>query len=43
MENKKFYSVFPDFRFEVFEKPLELISHSNVIRMNSLTPLLLML
>jgi hypothetical protein len=36
MENKEFYSVFPDFRFEVFEKPLELISHSNVIRMNSL-------
>jgi hypothetical protein len=36
MENKEFYSVFPDFRFEVVEKPLELISHSNVIRMNSL-------
>jgi hypothetical protein len=36
MENKEFYSIFPDFRFEVFEKPLELISHSNVICMNSL-------
>jgi hypothetical protein len=36
MENKELYSVFPDFRFEVFEKPLELISHSNVICMNSL-------
>jgi hypothetical protein len=37
MENKEFYSVFPEFRFEVFEKPLELISHSNVICMNSLS------
>jgi hypothetical protein len=36
MENKEFYSVFPEFRFEVFEKLLELISHSNVICMNSL-------
>jgi hypothetical protein len=36
MENKEFYSVFPEFRFEVFEKPSEFISHSNVIRMNSL-------
>jgi hypothetical protein len=36
MENKEFYSVFPEFRFEVFEKPLELILHSNVICMNSL-------
>jgi hypothetical protein len=36
MENKEFYSIFPEFRFEVFEKPLELISHSNVICMNSL-------
>jgi hypothetical protein len=36
MENKEFYSVFPKFRFEAFEKPLELILHSNVICMNSL-------
>jgi hypothetical protein len=36
MENREFYSVFPEFRFEVSEKPLELISHSNVICMNSL-------
>jgi hypothetical protein len=36
MENKEFYSVFPEFRFEVFEKPLELISHSNVVSMNAL-------
>jgi hypothetical protein len=38
MENKEFYSVFPDFRFEVFEKPLELISHS--IHMNSLNTII---
>jgi hypothetical protein len=36
MENKEFYSIFPDFRLEVFEKPLEPYSHSNVICMNSL-------
>jgi hypothetical protein len=38
MENKEFYSVFPEFRFEVFEKPLELysIANSNVVSMNSL-------
>jgi hypothetical protein len=36
MENREFYSVFPEFRFEVFEKPLQLISHSNIICMNSL-------
>jgi hypothetical protein len=36
MENKEFYSIFPEFRFEMFEKPLELYSHSNVICMNSL-------
>jgi hypothetical protein len=36
MKNKEFYSVFPEVRFEAFEKPLELILHSNVIRMNSL-------
>jgi hypothetical protein len=38
MENKEFYSVFPEFRFEVFEKPLELYSHanSNVVSMNAL-------
>jgi hypothetical protein len=38
MENKEFYSVFPVFRFEIFEKPLELYSHanSNVVSMNAL-------
>jgi hypothetical protein len=36
MENKEFYSIFPELRLEVFEKPLELYSHSNVICMNSL-------
>jgi hypothetical protein len=36
MENKEFYSIFPDLRLEVFEKPLELYSHSNIICMNSL-------
>jgi hypothetical protein len=37
MENKEFYSVFPEFRFEVFEKPLELNLHANsVISMNAL-------
>jgi hypothetical protein len=36
MENKEFYSIFPEVRLEVFEKPLELYSHSNVICMNSL-------
>jgi hypothetical protein len=36
MENKEFYSVFPEFIFEVFEKPLELISHSNFVSMNAL-------
>jgi hypothetical protein len=36
MENKEFYSVFPEFRFEVFEKPLELISHRDVVSMNAL-------
>jgi hypothetical protein len=36
MESKEFFSIFPEFRFEVFEIPLELISHSNVICMNSL-------
>jgi hypothetical protein len=36
MENKEFYSIFPELGHEVFEKPLELISHSNVICMNSL-------
>ena len=41
MENKEFYSIFPEFRFEVFEekikKPMELYLHasSNVISMNS--------
>jgi hypothetical protein len=37
MENKEFFSLFPEFRFEEkIEKPLELISHSNVISMNAL-------
>jgi hypothetical protein len=38
MENKEFYSVFPEFRFEMFEKPLELYSHAdtNVVSMNAL-------
>jgi hypothetical protein len=36
MENKEFYSIFPELGLEVFEKPLELYSHSNVIYMNSL-------
>jgi hypothetical protein len=38
MENKDFYSIFPELRFEVFEKPLELYSHanSNVVSMNAL-------
>jgi hypothetical protein len=36
MENKDFNSIFSEFRLEVFEKPLELYSHSNVICMNSL-------
>jgi hypothetical protein len=36
IENKEFYSIFPDFRLEMFEKPLELISHSKVMCMNSL-------
>jgi hypothetical protein len=38
MENKEFYHVFPEFRFEMFEKPLELYSHanSNVVSMNAL-------
>jgi hypothetical protein len=35
MENKEFYSVFPEFRFEAFEKPLELISHSKVVVVSS--------
>jgi hypothetical protein len=36
MENKEFCSIFPELRLDVFEKPLELYSHSNVICMNSL-------
>jgi hypothetical protein len=40
MENKEFFSLFPEFRYEVFEEkienPLELISHSNVISTNAL-------
>jgi hypothetical protein len=37
MENKEFFSIFPEFRFEEkIEKPLELISHSNVISTNAL-------
>jgi hypothetical protein len=34
MENKEFYSIFPELGHEVFENPLELYSHSNVICMN---------
>jgi hypothetical protein len=41
MENKEFFSLFSEFRFEVkIEKPLELISHSNVISTNSLSPVI---
>jgi hypothetical protein len=42
MENKEFYSVFPEFRFEMFEKPLELYSHanSNVVSMNALNTIM---
>ena len=37
MENKEFFSLFPDFRFEEkIENPLEFISHSNVISTNAL-------
>jgi hypothetical protein len=38
MENKEFYSIFPELGLEVFEKPFELYSHANrnVICMNSL-------
>jgi hypothetical protein len=41
MENKEFFSLFPEFRYEVFEekieKPLELNSHANsVVSMNAL-------
>jgi hypothetical protein len=37
MESKEFFSLFPEFRFEKkIEKPLELISHSNVISTNAL-------
>jgi hypothetical protein len=36
MENKEFYSIFPELRLEVFEKPSELYAHSNVICLNSL-------
>jgi hypothetical protein len=44
MENKEFFSLFSEFRYEVFEekieKPLELISHSNVISTNALNPVI---
>jgi hypothetical protein len=40
MENKEFFSIFPMFGYGVFEekieKPLELVSHSNVISTNAL-------
>ena len=41
MENKEFFSLFPEFRYEVFEekieKPLELNLHANsVVSMNAL-------
>jgi hypothetical protein len=40
MENKVFYSIFPELRHEVFEKPLKLYSHNNVICMNSLNTII---
>jgi hypothetical protein len=41
MENKEFFSLFSEFRFEdEIEKPLELISHSNVISTNALNPVI---
>jgi hypothetical protein len=40
MENKELYSIFPELRHEVFEKPLELYSHSNIICMNSLNTII---
>jgi hypothetical protein len=44
MENKEFFSIFPEFRYEVFEekieKPLKLISHSNVISTNALNTII---
>jgi hypothetical protein len=41
MENKGFFSLFSEFRFEEkIEKPLELISHSNVISRNALNPVI---
>ena len=41
MENKEFFSLFSEFRFEEkIEKPLELISHSNVISMNYLNTII---
>jgi hypothetical protein len=48
MENKEFCSLFPEFRFEVFEekieKPLELNLHANsVVSMNALNTVVLML
>jgi hypothetical protein len=37
MESKEFFSLFSEFRFEEkIEKPLELVSHSNVISTNAL-------
>jgi hypothetical protein len=41
MENKEFFNLFFEFRFEEkIEKPLELISHSNVISTNALNPVI---
>jgi hypothetical protein len=41
MENKEFFSLFSEFRFEEkIEKPLDLISHSNVISTNALNPVI---
>ena len=44
MENKEFFSLFPEFRYEVFEekieKCLELVSHSNVISTNALNTII---
>jgi hypothetical protein len=41
MENKEFFSLFLEFRFEEkIEKPLELISHSNVVSTNAFNPVI---
>jgi hypothetical protein len=40
MENKQFFSIFPELGHEVFEKSFELYSHNNVICMNSLNTII---